>query len=133
MSHLTNIKSCFQNLFCLETALEKMKLENVEIQKTLSHDNLAYNLIISQSNGHKIKFIRNENQYDLVTDIQFWNQPQSIEKFYEDLSQKYMTEFIVRNGQEITFSPVKLETKEITILELQNFHEQRLIDINNRG
>lgn len=120
MSHLSFIKSCFENLFCLEIALKKMKLENVEIKKILSHDNSAYNLIISQSNGHEIKFIRNGKHYDLVTDVSFWKLPKSIEKFYEDLSQKYMTEFIVRNGQEMNFSPIKLETKNITILNLQN-------------
>ena len=47
-------------------------------------------MIISQSNGHEIKFIRNGKHYDLVTDVSFWKLPKSIEKFYEDLSQKYM-------------------------------------------
>ena len=72
MSHFTNMKTRFQNLFYLEKALNRLDIEyekqksekklNIENFSNLNYSNSKTNnpnLIIDQSNGHDINFYWN--------------------------------------------------------------------------
>ena len=50
------------------------------------------NLIIPQSNGHDIKFIWNKQNYTLVADMDFWQQPYQVNSFINKISQQYANE-----------------------------------------
>ena len=73
MSHLTYLKTRFQNLSYLEKALRKLNIGYHQDQS--GQEFASKNLVIPQSNGHSIEFCWNGNDYELVVDLSFWNQP----------------------------------------------------------
>ena len=113
MSHFTHIKTCFQNLFYLEKALNKLNITYSKQQKDLTHSNSElYNesLVIPQLNGYDIEFAWNGQEYELVCDMSFWNQPYPIESFIDKLAQQYAGEFIIGESRKIGFEPIQYET-----------------------
>ena len=100
MSHFTNIKTHFQNLFYLEKALTKLNI-------TYQQQEITNSLVISQSNGYDIKFCWNGQEYELVVDMSFWEQPYPIGNFMDKIAQQYAGEVIIGEGQKTGFQPVK--------------------------
>ena len=109
MSHLTVIKTSFQNLSYLEKALNKLDIAH---QKTEVNNNETHNenLIISQSNGHDIEFSWNGEGYELMIDQSFWQQTFSVTSFIDKLTQQYVGEVIMGESQKIGFQPVKCQS-----------------------
>nr|WAK84919.1 hypothetical chloroplast RF35 [Amicula sp. isolate GU52X-4 cfCalB7]WAK84973.1 hypothetical chloroplast RF35 [Amicula sp. isolate GU52X-4 cfCalB7] len=110
MSHFTHMKTHFKNLFYLKTALNKLNIKVKEQEGTIhSSDSELINksLIISQSNGYNVEFVWNNEEYELVSDISFWEQPYSIETFIDKVSQQYANEVIIGEGQKIGFQHLK--------------------------
>ena len=108
MSHFTNMKTSFQNLFYLEKALNKLDIIH---QKQKIEDSTP-DLIINQSNGYDIKFCWNGQEYELVVDMSFWEQPYPVESFIDKISQQYAGEVIVGESQKLGFQPVKYQRNE---------------------
>lgn len=102
MSHFTYMKTSFQNLFYLEKALNKLNI--VYTQQKEATNNL--NLVISQSNGYDIKFEWNEQEYELIADMSFWEQPYPVESFIEKVAQQYAGELIIGESQKIGFQVI---------------------------
>uniref|UniRef100_UPI004056F6D5 DUF1257 domain-containing protein n=1 Tax=Candidatus Electrothrix sp. TaxID=2170559 RepID=UPI004056F6D5 len=101
MSHLTYMKTRFQNFFYLEKALQKL---NFKYDKQQSNsDFLQTNLIIPQSNGYDIEFSWNGEEYELVVDLSFWNQPYPIQSFIDKIAQNYANESVIGESQKIGF------------------------------
>ena len=108
MSHFTHIQTRFQNLFYLKKALDRLSIVNEE--KIIDDfDSKLYNinLVISQSNGYDIEFSWNNQEYELVADMSFWEQPYPVESFIEKISQEYAGEVIIGESQKIGFQPIK--------------------------
>ena len=105
MSHFTHIKTRFQNLFYLEKALNRLNISHTEEEKTTYHKNL----IIPQSNGYDIEFAWNGQEYELVVDMSFWEQPYPIESFMDKISQQYAGEVIIGESQKIGFQPIRYQ------------------------
>ena len=127
MSHFTNIKTRFQNLFYLEKALDKLSINHQKRKKIISKSNikLDYNdLIISQSNGSDIKFCWNGQEYQLVVDLSYWAQPYPIESFMDKIAQQYAGEVIVGESKKSGFQPIKykenLDGSNTLVLERWN-------------
>lgn len=104
MSHFTHIKTRFQNLFYLEKALNRLNISHIEQEKTYHKS-----LIIPQSNGYDIEFLWNGQEYELIVDISFWEQPYTIESFIDKISQQYAGEVIIGESQKIGFQPIKYQ------------------------
>lgn len=109
MSHFTYIKTRFQNLFYLEKALNRLNITHKQEQTTSNSDLKSYhtNLVISQSNGYDIEFAWNGQEYELVADMSFWEQPYPIENFIDKISQQYAGEVIIGESQKIGFQPIQ--------------------------
>ena len=107
MSHFTHIKTRFQNLFYLEKALTKLNI-NHEKQRKSINDSKSYStsLVISQSNGYDIEFVWNGQEYELVTDLSFWEQTYSFESFINKVAQQYAGELIIGESKRIGFQPI---------------------------
>jgi hypothetical protein len=101
------MKTSFQNLTYLEKALNKLGIlhqtqnHNIELQKS--------NLIISQSNGYDIEFAWNGQEYELVVDMSFWEQPYPVESFIDKVAQQYAGEVIIGESQKLGFQPIKYQ------------------------
>jgi hypothetical protein len=127
MSHFTNIKTRFQNLFYLERALNKLHIDYEKEEKIAYMDTkIDYytNIRILQSNGHDIKFCWNQKEYELVVDISYWSQPYPVELFIDKITQQYAGEVIIGESKKIGFQPVKYQQTDngsnILVLERWN-------------
>jgi hypothetical protein len=98
MSHFTKIKTKLYNLEILKKSLTdsalETKFESKEINGYNNQKHVA-ELVIEQSNGHDIGFAWNGNEYELVTDLMFWSQPYSVDKFLNQVNQRYAYNSIV--------------------------------------
>lgn len=122
MSHLTYMKTRFQNFLYLEKALSKLNI--VYNQQQSSSDLSQKNLVIPQSNGHEIEFCWNGKEYELVVDLSFWKQPYPVESFMDKVAQKYANENIINESQKIGFQVVNsqnnLDGSQTLVLERWN-------------
>ena len=112
MSHFTHMKTRFQNLFYLEKALNKLNIVTKEEEKNtdlLDSNSQNMNLIIPQSNGYDIEFAWNGQEYELVVDMSFWEQPYPIESFIDKVAQQYAGEVIIGESKKLGFEPVKYQ------------------------
>jgi hypothetical protein len=112
MSHFTHMKTRFQNLFYLEKALNRLNIIYKEQENTISNsdtENSNVNLVISQSNGYDIKFDWNGQEYELVADMSFWEQPYPVESFIDKVAQQYAGEVIIGESQKTGFQPIKYQ------------------------
>ena len=109
MSHFTHMKTRFQNLFYLEKALNKLNIVHKEKENNRNIDLENVNLIIPQSNGYDIEFDWNGQEYELVVDMSFWEQPYPIESFIDRVAQQYASEVIIGESQKTGFQPVKYQ------------------------
>jgi hypothetical protein len=104
------MKTSFQNLFYLEKALNKLNIDYKEQEKTIHSPNLSKtNLVISQSNGYDIEFVWNDQVYELIVDVSFWEQPYPIESFIDKVSKQYAGEVIIGESHKMGFQPVKYQ------------------------
>ena len=108
MSHFTHMKTRFQNLFYLEKALNKL---NIVYKQEIVNDSKSsnINLVIPQLNNYDVKFCYNGQEYDMIADINFWEQNSPVENFIDKLSQQYAGEVVIGESQKIGFQPVKYQ------------------------
>ena len=112
MSHFTHMKTRFQNLFYLEKALNRLNIVHKEQEKTndqLDSKSHNVNLVIPQSNGYDIEFTWNGQEYELVVDMSFWEQPSPVESFIDKVAQQYAGEVIIGESQKTGFQPIKYQ------------------------
>ena len=112
MSHFTNMKTRFQNLFYLEKALNRLDITHQREKKVIdkySSKSYNINLVIPQSNGYDVEFCWNGQEYELVVDMSFWEQPYPIESFVDKIAQQYAGEVIIGESQKIGFQPIKYQ------------------------
>jgi len=128
MSHFTNMKTCFQNLFYLKKALNKLNIKHTQEKKK---DENYSSIIIAQSNGSNIEFSWSGYEYQLIVDISFWDQPYSIENFIDKIAQQYANEAIIGESEKIGFQPIKYEQNKdgSNTLILERWNEKNLIKI----
>jgi len=113
MSHFTHIKTRFQNLFYLKKALNRLNITHKDEQTSTTNDSnsklTSYNtnLRIAQSNGYDVQFAWNGQEYELIADMSFWEQPYPIESFVDKISQQYAGEVIIGESQKIGFQPIQ--------------------------
>ena len=126
MSHFTHIKTRFQNLLYLEKALNRLNIIHTEEEKTTYHKSL----IIPQSNGYDIEFAWNGQEYELVVDMSFWEQPYPIESFIDKISQQYAGEVIIGESQKIGFQPIKYQQNAdgSNMLVLERWNDKKIIE-----
>tara|TARA_B110000240_G_C13413256_1_gene416164 strand:- start:78 stop:440 length:363 start_codon:yes stop_codon:yes gene_type:complete len=118
------MKTSFQNLSYLEKALNKLEIVNERQSEGSSIVQQKSDLIINQSNGYDITFSWNGQEYELVVDMSFWEQPYPIESFIDKIAQQYASEVIVSESQKLGFQPVKyqqnLDGSNTVVLERWN-------------
>jgi hypothetical protein len=106
------MKTRFQNLFYLKLALNKLQIEHEQQKNLLANDTLTTyqtDLRIPQSNGHDIRFCWNQEEYILVVDMSYWNQPYPVELFIDKIAQQYAGEVIIGESKKLGFQPIKYQ------------------------
>jgi len=115
MSHFTNMKTRFQNLFYLEKALTRLDIQykrQLQTADISTKETNNTNLVIAQPNGYDITFCWNGQEYELVVDMSYWKQPYPVESFIDKVGQQYAGEAIIGESQKIGFQPIKYQQNE---------------------
>lgn len=92
MSHFSNIKTQIRNLPSLKAALEDMGVnwkEGPHPVRGYQGQTHTAEVVVEQENNYDIGFRWNGSEYELVADLQYWQQPLSVEGFLKKVTQGY--------------------------------------------
>ena len=94
MSHFSTIKTKIRNKPELQEALELLQYNVVEDQELrvtgahgIKHETVVADLAIAKDIGFRLNPMTNE--YELVADLETWNQPIPVERFIDKVNQQY--------------------------------------------
>ena len=94
MSHFSTIKTKIRNKPQLQEALELLQYNVVEDQELrvtgahgIKHETVTADLAIAKDIGFRLNPMTNE--YELVADLETWDQPIPVERFIDKVNQQY--------------------------------------------
>ena len=94
MSHFSTIKTKIKKKPQLIEALELLQYNVVEDQELrvtgshgIKHETVVAELAIAKDIGFRLNPMKNE--YELVADLETWNQPIPVERFIDKVTQQY--------------------------------------------
>jgi len=99
MSHFSKIKTTLKDLGLLQKSLNDIGIswdETISTIKGYKSQECFANLVIKQNNNYDIGFTWNGTEYQLVADLQFWQQPWSVELFLDKITQRYAYYSIIK-------------------------------------
>tara|TARA_B100000475_G_C14985027_1_gene309863 strand:- start:812 stop:1195 length:384 start_codon:yes stop_codon:yes gene_type:complete len=115
MSHFTKIKTKLYDRSTIEKSLSDLNIEWEAGNKTVrgyNNQEQTADIVIRQSNSHDIGFKWNNNEYELVTDLMFWNQSYSVDKFLNQVHQRYAFNLITKVSEEQNLQFVEAENQQ---------------------
>ena len=121
MSHFTSIKTKLYNRETIETSLSDLNINweaNANVVRGYKNKKESADIIIRQNNNHDIGFKWNGKEYELVTDLMFWNQEYSINKFLNQVNQRYAFNLITKVSEEQSFQYVEAENQQAGSIRL---------------
>ena len=115
MSHFTSIKTKLYDRATIEKSLSDLNIEcETEVNKVRGYKNQEEfaEIVIRQNNNHDIGFKWNGKEYELVTDLMFWDQKYSVNKFLNQVNQRYAFNLITKVSEEQSFQYVEAENQQ---------------------
>ena len=115
MSHFSKTQTSLKDLDLLKRSLNDLSIQwEPELNRVRGYrDQTTFaNLVIKQNNNYDIGFSWNGFEYQLVADIQFWQQPWSIELFLDRVSQRYAYNSILESTSNQGFQTVNETVQE---------------------
>ena len=103
MSHFTKIKTKLYDRVIIEKSLSELNIEwESGAEKIRGYNNQEYpaDIVIRQKNNYDIGFRWNNNEYELVADLMFWDQSYSLDKFLNQVHQRYAFNLIAKVSEE---------------------------------
>ncbi|NER04686.1 MAG: DUF1257 domain-containing protein [Okeania sp. SIO3C4] len=98
MSHFSQIKTQIRNLKSLQSALTDLGIDwksgPTEVRGYRGQTSTA-EVVVEQNNGYDLGFTWNGNEYELVADLQFWQQAWSVDRFISMVTQRYAFNTVV--------------------------------------
>ncbi|PZV16620.1 MAG: hypothetical protein DCF22_04960 [Leptolyngbya sp.] len=114
MSHFSQIKTQIRNLSSLQMALTDLGIDwqpgPQEVAGYRGQTHTA-DVAIAQTNGYDIGFSWNGSEYELVADLQFWNQPIPVELFLSKITQRYAVQTVLTETAQQGFQVSEQEQK----------------------
>ncbi|NEO86771.1 MAG: DUF1257 domain-containing protein [Spirulina sp. SIO3F2] len=102
MSHFSNIKTQLRNLTSLKAALSDLEMdwkEGPSPVRGYQGQTRTAEIVLEQANDYDIGFSWNGSEYELVADLQYWQQPLSVEGFIQQLTQRYAYNTVLTESQ----------------------------------
>jgi len=115
MSHFTKIKTKLYDRVTIEKSLSDLNIQwDSETTKVRGYNNQEQSaeIVIRQNNNHDIGFKWNGNEYELVADLMFWDQKYSVNKFLNQINQRYAFNLITKVSEEQNFQYVESENQQ---------------------
>jgi hypothetical protein len=110
MSHFSKIHTTLKDFDLLKQSLTDLSVKwdaHSQTVRGYKEQTSFANLVIKQNNNYDIGFTWNGFEYQLVADLQFWQQPWSVESFLDKISQRYAYNSIVKSTKEQGFETVE--------------------------
>ena len=103
MSHFSQIKTKLRNLSSLQLALDDAGIRWESGPRTVrgyQGKTQTAEVVIQQDNGYDVGFKRSEESgdYELVADLQYWQQPLSVDGFLNRVTQRYAYHTVVNES-----------------------------------
>jgi Protein of unknown function (DUF1257) len=92
MSHFSTIKTQIRNLTSLKSALDDLGIDwKTGPRSVRGYQGQTRNaeVVLEQENNYDIGFSWNGREYELVADLQYWQQPLTVEGFLQRVTQRY--------------------------------------------
>ena len=92
MSHFSNIKTQIRNLASLQAALTDLGIDwksGPETVRGYRGQTRSAEVVVEQDNNYDIGFSWNGKEYELVADLQYWQQAWSVDGFLSRVTQRY--------------------------------------------
>ena len=126
MSHFSTIKTKLKDRKALLQALMLMG-HPVLVDETLknpsdhNHEEVGVNISIGTDIGFRLN--EETGTYELVTDLQTWNQDVPVERFLDQVAQQYAIESIAASARDEEFEVVeqKVETDQSVTMVLEKW------------
>ena len=115
MSHFTKIKTKLYDRVTIEKSLSDLNLEWEGSEKKIrgyNNQEHSADIVIRQNNNHDIGFKWNNNEYELVADLMFLDQTYSVDKFLNQIHQRYAFNLITKVSEEQSLQFVETENLE---------------------
>jgi hypothetical protein len=108
MSHFSTIRTKLKNKPILQEALEILQYDVKEYQELkvtgahgIGHETVEAELAIGTDIGFRLNEIT--GVYELVADLETWNQPISVERFIDKVNQQYARMTVYNTVKEMGF------------------------------
>lgn len=115
MSHFSNIKTQIRNLDSLQTALTELGIEwksGPQPIRGYQGQTRTAEVVVEQDNNYDIGFSWNGNEYELVADLQYWQQPLSVEGFLKRVTQGYALQTVLQESSKQGFQVAQQQKNE---------------------
>jgi hypothetical protein len=115
MSHFSVIKTKIRNLPALKASLKELGLnpiEGITSVKGYQGQIRQAELVLRQDNDYDIGFSWNGYEYELVADLQYWNQPLSVEGFLHKVTQGYALHTVLTEANKEGFQIAEQQRNE---------------------
>jgi hypothetical protein len=115
MSHFSNIKTKIRNLTSLKAALQGMDIEWKEGPSPVrgyQGQTQTAAVVIEQPNAYDIGFSWNGQEYEMVADLQYWQQPLTVDGFLSRLTQGYALHTILNETEKQGFQVSEQQKNE---------------------
>ena len=98
MSHFSNIKTKIRNLNFLKAALQDLDVDwkdSSGVVRGYQGQTHQAEVVIEQNNSYDFGFCWNGSEYELVADLQYWQQPLTVDGFLRQVTQRYAYHTVV--------------------------------------
>lgn len=115
MSHFTSIKTKLYDRETIEKSLSDLNINweaEANVVRGYNNKKELADIVIRQDNNHDIGFKWNGTEYELVTDLMFWDQKYSVNKFLNQVNQRYAFNLITKVSAEQSFQYVEAESQQ---------------------
>ena len=129
MSHISILQTRFTNFNLLVNTISELNFKTTPQIKSLE-DKTGKNVVISQTNGSNVEFRWSGKDYEFIFDENFWNQPYSVKRFLDKISQRYTEKLLLNESKKLNFQPIELNNlndgSRIIILERWSTYKTKL-------
>jgi hypothetical protein len=127
MSHFSQVKTQIRALEPLQKALTDLGLtwkSGPSILRGYRGDTTSAEVVLQQENGYDVGFRWNGTEYELVADMQYWQQPWTVESFLKKVLQGYAIQTVMTESANQGFNLTEQQTQQdgSVRLVLQRWH-----------
>ena len=115
MSHFSNIKTKIRNLESLKSALKDLDIDWKDgsgMVRGYKGETHKAEIVIEQANDYDFGFSWNGSEYELVADLQYWQQPLTVNGFLRQVTQRYAYHTIVKETANQGFNIAEQQNNE---------------------